>query len=135
MSNKITIRPMKDSKLSIEQATKLIAMREPIFHHPEFGTSRADFESMIAQDFWEIGASGRKYSKSEILDILETRYSVPVIESYLITDFACQELAPNLYLTTYELDQEGRHSRRSTIWSLDGNDWKIVYHQGTLISA
>ena len=135
MSNKITIRPMKDSKLSIEQATKLIAMREPIFHHPEFGTSRADFESMIAQDFWEIGASGRKYSKSEILDILETRYSVPVIESYSITGFACQELAPNLYLTTYELDQEGRHSRRSTIWSLDGNDWKIVYHQGTLISA
>lgn len=27
--------------------------REPIFHRPEFGTSRADFESMMHPDFWE----------------------------------------------------------------------------------
>ena len=32
--------------------------REPIFHHPEFGTTRADFERQVTEDFWEIGASG-----------------------------------------------------------------------------
>jgi len=35
--------------------------REPIFHRPEFGTTRADFENMTSPDFWEIGASGRRY--------------------------------------------------------------------------
>ncbi len=36
--------------------------REPIFHRAEFGTTRADFERMTAEDYWETGASGRRYS-------------------------------------------------------------------------
>ncbi len=38
--------------------------REPIFHRPEFGTTRSDFEKMTADDFWEVGASGRRYSRA-----------------------------------------------------------------------
>lgn len=125
---------MKNADFSIEQVTELLAAREPIFHRPDLGTSRADFESMVASDFWEVGASGRKYSRSAILDILEARHSGPVVECCHLSDFACRRLAPNLYLATYELDQEGRRSRRSTIWRLDGHDWKIVYHQGTLMA-
>ncbi len=30
--------------------------REPIFHRPEFGATRAEFESMVDDDFWEVGA-------------------------------------------------------------------------------
>ncbi|MES1153696.1 MAG: DUF4440 domain-containing protein, partial [Rhodanobacter sp.] len=45
--------------------------REPIFHRPEFGSTRADFERMAAADFWEIGASGRRYSRAHVLDVLE----------------------------------------------------------------
>ena len=43
--------------------TELI-QREPIFHRPEFGTTRADFEKMMAEDFWEVGASGQIYSRA-----------------------------------------------------------------------
>ena len=126
---------MKDPKLSIKQATEELAAREPIFHRPEFGTSRADFEAMVAPEFWEIGASGRRYSKSFVLDALENRHAEPVSESYLVTDFACRELSPNLYLATYQLDQAGRLSQRSTIWSYSSGVWLIVFHQGTLIAA
>jgi hypothetical protein len=125
---------MKDSTLSIKQVIEALAAREPIFHRPEFGTSRTDFEAMVTPEFWEIGASGRRYSKSFVLDTLESRHSKPVTESYAITDFACQELSPNLYLATYQLDQAGRLSRRSTIWRHDGDEWLIVFHQGTLIA-
>jgi hypothetical protein len=34
--------------------------REPIFHRPELGTTRADFDGIMAGDFWEIGASGQR---------------------------------------------------------------------------
>ena len=34
--------------------------REPIFHRPEHGTTRADFERMTESTFWEVGASGRR---------------------------------------------------------------------------
>jgi hypothetical protein len=30
-----------------------LAAREPIFHRPEWGVTRADFEAMTADDFWE----------------------------------------------------------------------------------
>ena len=65
---------MKISELSIEQATEALAAREPIFHRPEFGTSRADFEAMVAPEFREIGASGNRYSKEFVLHTLEERH-------------------------------------------------------------
>lgn len=126
---------MITSVIILEQATAALRAREPIFHRPEFGTTRADFESMMAPEFWEVGASGRIYSRSFVLDTLEARHATPVDEDFSVTDFACREIGANLYLATYRLDQAGRLSRRATIWRYDGSAWQIVYHQGTLIAA
>ncbi|MFH8753167.1 hypothetical protein ACH4GK_38865 [Streptomyces rimosus] len=57
-----------------------LAAREPLFHRPEYGTARADFERMTAPDFWEVGASGRRYGRAHVLDVLEERFSRPVAE-------------------------------------------------------
>lgn len=89
----------------------------------------------MAPEFWEIGASGNRYSKAFVLDALGERHATPVTETYLLTDFACQELAPCLYLATYRLDQDGRLSQRSTIWRYSGGAWQAVFHQGTLLAA
>jgi hypothetical protein len=37
----------------------------------------ADFEAMTAPDFWETGASGRRYSRAHVLDVLEELYREP----------------------------------------------------------
>ena len=109
--------------------------REPIFHHPELGTTRADFERMTEETFWEVGASGRRYSRQYVLDELEKGQSgTNPHEDLLAHNFHCLELAPNLYLLTYTLVQGTRHTRRSTIWRRTSDDWKIVYHQGTVIA-
>lgn len=107
--------------------------REPIFHRPEIGTSRADFERMTAPDFWEIGASGQRYSRAHVLDVLERRLPDPAEHTWQTRDFHCRELAPDLYLLTYTLEQGERVSRRSTIWRRHGDEWVIVFHQGTLV--
>ncbi len=49
--------------------------REPLFHHPELGTTRQDFEGMTAADFWEIGASGRRYGREYVLSVLADRHT------------------------------------------------------------
>src|SRR5689334_12294129 len=51
--------------------------REPLFHRPELGTTRPDFERMTAPTFWEVGASGRRYSREYVLGILEDRLESP----------------------------------------------------------
>ncbi len=119
----------------LQTASTQLFAREPIFHRPGFGTTRQDFEAMMAPEFWEVGASGMKYSKEFILDVLEERHRKPVEEDFQMMDFHCQMLAAGLFLTTYELDQSGRHSRRATLWRWTTNGWQIVYHQGTLIST
>lgn len=57
-----------------------LAAREPIFHRSEFGTTRHDFEGMMAAEFREVGASGRTYEREVILDTLEQRHREPVSE-------------------------------------------------------
>jgi hypothetical protein len=44
-------------------AAELVA-REPIFHKPELGTTREAYLAQTAEDFWEVGASGRTYDRA-----------------------------------------------------------------------
>ncbi|WP_261335494.1 DUF4440 domain-containing protein [Rhizobium leguminosarum] len=49
-----------------------IRQREPIIHRRDFGTSGNDLEAMTAEDFFEIGASGRIYRRGfAIANLLE----------------------------------------------------------------
>lgn len=108
--------------------------REPIFHHPEFGTTRADFENMMHADFWEIGASGRRYSREYVLAELEKRRQHPEEDLWEARDFHCRRLAPEVYLLTYTLIQNKiRRTRRSTLWQHTKAGWKIMFHQGTMV--
>lgn len=109
---------------------------EPIFHRPERGTTRADFDDMMAPDFWEVGASGRRYSRDAVLDVLERRYAGEYIDEQLeATDFYCRRLADDFYLLTYTLFQAERKTRRATIWQRTPTGWKIVFHQGTIVQG
>lgn len=112
---------------------KELMLREPIFHRPEFGTKRTDFEKMTEPSFWEVGASGRRYGREYVLDVLEKRFEKPADDSWKAEGFHCLEIAKDNYLLTYTLTQGDRVTRRSTIWRRSGGDWKIVYHQGTLV--
>ncbi|MGC1869707.1 MAG: DUF4440 domain-containing protein [Acidobacteriaceae bacterium] len=109
--------------------------REPIFHRPEFGTSRADFENMTTEDYWEVGASGRRYSRNYVLDMLEVRFQHDQSgDIWETSDFYCKQLSADVYLLTYTLLQrKTRKTRRSTIWEKTTDGWKIVYHQGTIV--
>lgn len=128
------MEPTPTTDPSLTEILAELSRREPIFHRPELGTTRADFERMTLEDFWEIGASGRRYSRAYVLDELERRHAVPHADVWETTDFHCRKLAPDVYLLTYTLLQDkNRKSRRATIWQRTGEGWKIVYHQGTLV--
>lgn len=107
--------------------------REPVFHRPEFAGSRAALVEMTAEDFWEIGASGRRYSRDYVLQTLAAREEDPVEDHWQTADFHCRELARDVYLLTYTLLQAGRTTRRASLWQRSGAGWKIVFHQGTVV--
>jgi hypothetical protein len=108
--------------------------REPIFHATEFGTTVDDFERSVAPDYWEVGATGRRYSREFILETFRTFPPVAEADEFECRDFSLQQLGQNTYLLTYTLKQWERLTRRATIWQRMGDHWRILYHQGTAVT-
>lgn len=110
--------------------------REPIFHTERFGRNLEDFERSTAPDFWEVGASGRRYSREFILGMRSREALVDAdAAGWKASGFGLRQLGPDCFLLTYTLDQQGRTTRRSTIWERTDSGWRIIYHQGTLVTS
>ena len=120
--------------MKLEDVKSELMAREPIFHRAELGTTRAEFDRMMAAEFHEVGASGKRYSREFVLDLLEARHALPHDDVIEPSRFECVWLGGETYLITYDLLQdEVRRTRRSTIWRREPEGWKIVYHQGTIV--
>ena len=90
-------------------------------------------DSLLADDFREFGSSGRVFDKHSILAELATES--PAMLS--LSDFACQQLAPEIALVTYRsqrIDATGtRNALRSSLWIHREDRWQVLFHQGTRI--
>ncbi len=110
--------------------------REPIFHHPQkFGKTKEDISKQMCDEFWEVGASGTVYTQDDVIETLLERYQNPDYQDiWEAKDFHLTKIATDNYLLTYILIQDKtRVTRRSTLWCRVNSDWKILYHQGTVI--
>jgi hypothetical protein len=63
--------------ISLSEVLGELMLREFAFHSHECGKTRRDFDNMMLADFCEVGASGRRYSREEVLDALERRQASP----------------------------------------------------------
>jgi hypothetical protein len=135
---------MKENPLFTQTEPALLPLldelrrREPIFHNPQFGSTVADFVRSTAPDFWEVGASGRRYSREFILAEAgrsPSHFVDAEAAGWQSSGFSLRRLGPETFLLTYTLDQVGRRTRRATIWQRAEDGWRILFHQGTVIAA
>ena len=95
---------------------------------PENRMSQQELSKILANDFFEIGSSGNRYSRSD--------YSADVPlepDRFLISDFLLHPLSHDAVLTTYRTNNETRKmkSLRSSVWRFRDGEWKLYFHQGT----
>ena len=55
---------------------------------------------MTAPGFWEVGASGRVYTRDFVIEALVDRYSRPHEDVWVIHDFQARQLSDGLWLAT-----------------------------------
>jgi hypothetical protein len=131
-SHPVFTRTEPDLLAVLEELRRL----EPIFHTPEFGVTPEEFERRTLPGYWEVGASGRRYSREFILrSLAATPPADADAAGWLCWDHALQRFGPETYLITYTLQQGTRLTRRSTIWQSTPHGWAILYHQGTVVEA
>ena len=113
--------------------TELIKALELELLQPEVRKSKERLNELIADNFLEVGASGRNYNKQDVLKELlgesDTKFTVK--------DFNTIEISPDTILATYQAEKEisGSNekiiSSRSSIWQNKNGNWQMIFHQGT----
>lgn len=107
---------------------------EDLFHAAYPDATPPDFDRLVAADFWEVGATGRPYSRAFARQVLADRHGRPDPATWVTDDYHLQEAGPGVYLLTYRLRQPSRVTRRLTVWRRESAGWRAVYHQGTMVS-
>lgn len=86
---------------------------------------------LLSADFREFGACGRIWDRAAILAELVAETPCDIRSD----NFVCQQLAPNLALLTYTAATPARRTLRSSLWRLEGDRWRVLFHQGTVIPS
>ena len=96
----------------------------------------ARVEALLADDFIEFGASGRVWTRDQILESLAAETPTQIA----IQDFRCALLADEVALVTYRAVRTDAgsgiqiSSLRSSIWTNTPEGWRLRFHQGTRTS-
>jgi hypothetical protein len=114
-------------------ATEIIELEKRL-HSPKARRDAAFFDSTLAADFLEFGASGRVYDKATIIQALDDG---PLRDVLSAEGFQVKWLSEDAALLTYQstrIDSSNEsvaRAFRSSIWRWIGDRWQIVFHQGT----
>ncbi|WGV25866.1 DUF4440 domain-containing protein [Halotia branconii] len=113
---------------------KLLYNLEKLLLQPDLRKSAPDVADLLADEFIEFGSSGRIFDKQQIIENLQNE----TLTRRSITKFNTSVLAAGVVLVTYCVvryntsGEQPVYSLRSSIWKLVNDQWKIVFHQGTL---
>lgn len=125
--------PSRPMTLTDTDRTELRRLEARLLQPPVRSSLTAVAE-LLADDFLEIGKSGRTYNKQQIIASLAEE--TPLHSAELV-DLQARALAPDVALISYRTitrltpDSEPVHALRSSIWLRSGDRWQLTFHQGT----
>ena len=92
---------------------------------------------VFADDFFEFGRSGRKYTREEMILPASSGWTINAtlpLPQFSVTPIdACTVLVTYVSETKNE-DGEVLRSNRSSIWSRFDSRWRLRFHQGTPVA-
>jgi len=108
---------------------------EALLLRPEVRASKDAVSKLLAEGFVEFGSSGRIYDRDQVIDgLVQESSALPAVRTAY--DFSVRPLSDVAVLVTYRVsrrmpDGEEFQTLRSSIWQLIGDQWQMVFHQGT----
>ena len=121
------------TQLSSPQPLDRVLDLERELQTPACRADEARLRELLAPDFVEIGASGRRWDLDSTLTMLREESAADDSDAITLTGLAARALAPGVVQVFWESDRAGRRARRTSIWCEREAGWQQVYHQGTLL--
>ncbi len=89
--------------------------------------------ALLADDFEEIGASGRVWNRESTLEHLRSHeVDGPNID---VLDMTARMIGENLIMVRWDSDRAERRARRTSLWVRHPAGWRLVHHQATLLPS
>ncbi len=111
---------------------RLVVDRELTLLRPEVRANREELEALLADDFVEIGASGRVWNRAELIAEL---LAAPALDDVVVADVHAHAVAPGVVVVIYATSRAGVQSRRTGWWRKSATGWRCFFHQGTRIAS
>lgn len=100
---------------------------------PAVRRDRAQVEALLAEDFQEVGSSGRVWDRQTIVELLAAENCTPPTaeEMHYI------QITADVALITYRavrIDSNTgtrKETLRSSLWIKESDKWRVRFHQGT----
>ena len=121
-----------------EAVAEVIALERGLLTR-EVRSSAAALDALLDPEFTETGASGRRWTRAEILAALPAEAGAgagpgpPGPDRIADHAMAGRRLAADVIMLTFETNNQGRRARRVSLWRRSGGRWRVLYHQGTLV--
>jgi hypothetical protein len=118
---------MGGGKPADSETAALFCRLEETLVLPELRKSATQVAALLADEFAEIGSSGRIYDRDQIIRQLQQESGEEAPGT--VSDFTARELSDGLILVIYRIVES--HTVRSSIWKKTNSDWRMIFHQGT----
>ena len=118
------LQPDADVQLVIDLELRLL--------QPQVRASAMELGRLLHPDFFEFGASGRKWDRSETIASLANGQPPDGDATANALEITGTRLADDVVHVTYLSVRDRRCARRSSIWRRTNAGWRLYFHQGTL---
>lgn len=121
----------------MDDLTRQIKALEELLVQPHTRADEAVLNTLLHDEFEELGSSGKIVNKQQAIDWL-LREADGV--QWSLSDFRVKPLADGLVLATYvatktdSIQQSAKRSLRSSLWKRTASSWSLLFHQGTNIN-
>jgi hypothetical protein len=120
--------------MTADELTRTLRAFEEELHRPEVRRDSSRLRALLHADFEEIGRSGRRYTRDDMLRELPSGNDVGVLRA---DNYAVSTIGDGVALMTYRsayVDASGNRVRvtlRASIWVATAAGWQMRFHQGT----
>jgi len=107
---------------------KILELEKSLFKY-KFMSNIEYLNSIIDDTYIEVGKSGKKFIKSDVINDLSI---LKEDRKIIIYNFTCDKIGENIYLIHYITKNNNDNVYRTSIWKKEDDRIKIIFHQASL---
>ena len=108
---------------------KILELENSLFKL-EYMSNREYLDNIISDNYKELGKSGILFNKEDVVNDLLTQQQDRDIKIY---DFSGEELSKDLWIVHYITYSDDNKVYRTSIWKNENDNFKILFHQASVL--